>query len=430
MNLKELNISSVKNKNVLVRVDFNVPLQKTSTGEYQVKSTERIKATLETINFLTEHANKTILISHLGRPESKSDTKYSLKPVAKELEKLLKKPVVFLDDCMGENIENEIEKSPAGSVILLENVRYHKEENKNDKEFAKKLAKLADIYVNEAFSTTHRAHASVVAITDFLPAVAGFSLQKEVETFTQMLEKPKKPLVIILGGAKISDKVGAIEHLANIADIVLVGGAVANNFLKADGLETYKSYLEEASSDLKKQNKNYTDLACDLINEHKNEKMLLHGYIPLPKIMYPIDMIASKSIDESDPKKTMIVDLTKEENRTAEKNNENKDILFLDIGPKTIQLYQEIIKNAGTIFWNGPMGVFENPLFANGTKKIAASVALSCSHTLIGGGDTISAATYFGLEKQFTYVSAAGGAALEFLSGQTLVGIKPLLKQS
>lgn len=423
MNLKELTISSVKNKNVLVRVDFNVPLKKTENCEYKVQSTERIEAALETIHFLAEHANKTILISHLGRPESKSDTKYSLKPVAKELEKILKKPVVFLDDCVGADIESEIDDAESGSVILLENVRYHKEENKNDKDFAKKLAKLADIFVNEAFSTTHRAHASVVAITEFLPSLAGFSLQKEVETFTRMLEKPKKPLVIILGGAKISDKVGAIEHLANIADIVLVGGAVANNFLKAEGLETYKSYLEEASSDLKKQNKNYTDFACDLINEHKNEKMLLNGYIPLPKIMYPIDMIAAKSLEEKNHEHIINVDLT-----TEKQKNLSNDLLFLDIGPKTIQLYQEIIKSAGTVFWNGPMGVYENPLFANGTKKIAASIALSCSQTLIGGGDTISAASHFGLEKQFSYVSAAGGAALEFLSGEMLVGIKPLLK--
>ncbi len=424
MKLKLPQISDIKNKTVLVRVDYNVPLKKDSSGILRVANDERITASLETIHFLLKHVAKVVLTCHLGRPKSANDLKYSLRPIAEYMRTKLKLPVIFSKECIGKNAQKEVFLAKKGEIILLENLRFHSEEQENDTDFAKELAKLADVYINEAFSASHRAHASIVGITEHLPSFAGFGLEKEVSTFAKMMENPQKPLVIILGGAKISDKVGAIEHLAKIADIVLVGGAVANSFLKADGLEIYKSFIEDAPADLKKKNINYTDVASSLLEAHKNEKMLMDGYIPLPKIVYPIDVVAATSLDETNKNKTEIIDLTIDHTKMHE--HHNKGLLYLDIGPNTIKLYQEIISQAKTIFWNGPMGVWENPILATGSKKIAASVALNPGLSIIGGGDTISCATHFGLEKEYGYVSAAGGAALDLLSGKKLPGLTPL----
>lgn len=437
MILKLPKSSDVKNKTVFVRVDYNVPLktEKDDKGnEYiTVVNDERIKASLETINFLLKNDATVVLASHLGRPKSNSDSKYSLEPIAKYLNEVFNLPVKFVKNCIGNEVAealNSPDKSDDRRIYLLENLRFYEEEEANDHDFSKKLAEYMDVYIDEAFSTAHREHASIVGITKYLPAFAGFALEKEVSTFARMMDHPKRPLVIILGGAKISDKVGAIEHLAKIADIVLVGGAVSNSFLKADGFETYKSYIEDAPADLKKKNINYVDFACSLIEKHKTEKMLMNGYIPMPKILHPIDVIAAKSLDETDSKKTVIIDLLNENIISNQENSKNdKELLYLDIGPKTIRLYQEIIEQASTVFWNGPMGVWENPIFAKGTKKIAAAIALSGGETIIGGGDTIGAVNYFGLEKQFGYVSAAGGAALDLLSGKLLPGIKPILEK-
>lgn len=420
MKLKLPKQSDIKNKTVLVRVDFNVPLKKNKDGIFEVSNNERISASLETINFLLKNNSKVVLMSHLGRPESANDIKYSLKPVAEYMKKKMGLPVIFSKDCVGKIAENDVFVAKNGEIVLLENLRFHKGEQENEAGFAKNLSKLADVYINEAFSTSHRAHASIVGVSKHLPSFAGFAIEKEVSTFAKMMDDPDRPLVIILGGAKISDKVGAIEHLAKIADIVLVGGAVANTFIKAEGLEIYKSFIEDAPADLKKKNINYTDVACSLIEEHKNEKMLMDGYIPLPKIIYPIDVVAGYSLEETSKKRTEVIDLTKEN------GHHNKNLLYLDIGPNTIKLYQEIISNAKTIFWNGPMGVWENPVFDNGSKKIAASVALASGHSIIGGGDTIACANHFNLDKQYDYVSAAGGAALDFLSGKKLPGLIPL----
>lgn len=424
MKLKLPQISDIKNKTVLVRVDYNVPLKKDSSGILRVANDERITASLETIHFLLKHDAKIVLAAHLGRPKSEKDLKYSLRPIAEYMRTKLKLPVIFSKECIGKNAQKEVFLAKKGEIILLENLRFHSEEQENDTDFAKELAKLADVYINEAFSASHRAHASIVGVTEHLPSFAGFGLEKEVSTFAKMMENPQKPLVIILGGAKISDKVGAIEHLAKIADIVLVGGAVANSFLKADGLEIYKSFIEDAPADLKKKNINYTDVASSLLEAHKNEKMLMDGYIPLPKIVYPIDVVAATSLDETNKNKTEIIDLTIDHTKMHE--HHNKGLLYLDIGPNTIKLYQEIISQAKTIFWNGPMGVWENPILATGSKKIAASVALNPGLSIIGGGDTISCATHFGLEKEYGYVSAAGGAALDLLSGKRLPGLTPL----
>jgi 3-phosphoglycerate kinase len=423
MILKTPAISDIKNKTVLVRVDYNVPLNKDEQGILTVSNDERIIASLETIKFLLQHDAKVVLMSHFGRPSSAKDYQYSLKPVAQYMKNKLDLPVIFSKDTIGKETQKEIFVAKKGEIILLENLRFHAGEQENDAKFAKDLASLADVYINEAFSTSHREHASIVSVPKYLPSFAGFALEKEVSTFTTMMNEPNRPLVIILGGAKISDKVGAIEHLAKIADVVLVGGAVANSFLKAEGLEIYKSFIEDAPADLKKKNINYTDVACSLIEEHKTEKMLMDGYIPLPKIVYPIDVVAGHSLEEKNADKLEIIDLTKEN------GHHDKNLLYLDIGPNTIRLYQEIIQKAKTIFWNGPMGVWENPILAQGSKKIAASVALASGTSIIGGGDTIACVTHFGLEKQFGYVSAAGGAALNFLSGKPLPGLIPLEKK-
>lgn len=433
MKLKLPKISDIKNKTVFVRVDYNVPL-KTETDDagnekIVVVNDERIQASLETINFLTKNDAVVVLASHLGRPTSANDKELSLEPIARYMTENLNLPVKFVKSCIGKEVEdalNQVDRSDDSSpkIFLLENLRFYNEEEENDKGFSKKLAENMDVYINEAFSTTHRSHASIVGITHHLPSFAGFALEKEVATFAKMMSEPKRPLVIVLGGAKISDKVGAIEHLAKIADIVLVGGAVANSFLKADGFETYKSYIEDAPADLKKRDINYVDFASSLIEEHKTEKMLMSGYIPMAKILHPIDVIAAESLEEKNLKKTVVVDLLNDHDSKLD-----NDLLYLDIGPKTIRLYQEIIEQAGTVFWNGPMGVWENPIFSKGTRKIAAAVALSGAETIIGGGDTIGAVTEFGLEQQFGYVSAAGGAALDLLSGKMLPGIEPILEK-
>lgn len=441
MILKLPKASDIKNKTILVRVDYNVPLKKDDSGIMQVTNDERIVASLETIHFLLKHDAKVVLMSHLGRPEvphlsvkdstknqakiATTNRKFSLKPVAEYMKNKLNLPVVFSKESIGKNAQKEVFLAKKGEIVLLENIRFHAGEQENDSQFAKELTKLADVYINEAFSASHRSHASIVGVAKHLPAFAGFALEKEVTTFAQMMEEPKRPLVIILGGAKISDKVGAMEHLAKIADIVLVGGAIANTFLKADGLEIYKSFIEDAPADLKKKNIDYTDVASQLLEKHRSEKMLIDGYIPLPKIVYPIDVVAAYSLTEKNEQKTEVIDLTTD--HTKIHDHHSKGLLYLDIGPNTVKLYQEIISNAQTVFWNGPMGVWENPILENGSKKVAISIAHSSATTIIGGGDTIACATHFGLEKKFSYISAAGGAALDFLSGKKLPGLLPLV---
>lgn len=421
MKLRELTASAVKGKKVLVRVDFNVPLKEVG-GKTQVADNNRIRQTLETIQFLQQQQAVTLLVSHLGRPQGDSEENLSLEPVAKELEALLGSPVGFVPSTIGPETETAVAELMPGSVTVLENLRFDTGEKKNDPSFARSLAKLADVYVNEAFSTAHRAHASIVGITEHLPSFAGFAFAKEVNTFDQLMTKPKRPFVMIVGGAKISDKVSAIEHLTEIADAVLVGGGVANNFLKAEGFDIAKSYLQDAPADLEKQGVNYVDVAEELIEETKQDRLMIDGYIPLPKILYPTDVVAANSPES---KTSEIVELVNGNHEEAM----GKNLMYLDIGPKTIRLFKEIILQAGTIFWNGPMGVFENEEFALGTKEVAMAVAKSSATTILGGGDTIAAIRAFDLEDRYDYVSAAGGAALDFLSGKTLPGVVPLLEK-
>jgi 3-phosphoglycerate kinase len=408
---------------VVVRVDYNVALTKDSPPK--VKEDRRIRDSLATIRFLLKHKAKVVLLAHLGRPDGKRVAKYSLEPVAAHLEKLLKQDVLFLPETTGKLVRDGIEAAKPGSVIMVENLRFHNEETDNDSEFAKKLADLGDVYVNEAFSASHRSHASIVGIPKHLPAYAGFSLEREATQLASLMDKPRKPFVVILGGAKISDKVGALTHLAKLADIVLIGGAIANNFLKAEGFEIYRSFVEEATKVKDGSLQDYTKVAADLIYQHKTEHILIDGYIPLPKIIYPIDAIAAPSLETTHDSQVDIVDLS----HGMADTDENKKLLYLDIGPKTRKLYQEIIDGAGTIFWNGPMGVWENKLFAAGTRTVAKAIIDSSARTVLGGGDTIAAAHHFHYEYKFDYVSAAGGAALEFLSGKTLPGLKPLMQR-
>lgn len=430
MDIKLLTPKAIANKKVIVRVDYNVPLKEVK-GTLTVRDDKRIKNSLKTLHFLLENKAKIILISHLGRPKSKADKQFSLAPVAKHLQTELKLPVSFVDDCVGGKVKQAVKKLAAGQILLLENLRFYPEEKKNDKRFAKKLADLADVYVNEAFSNSHRAHASMVGIPHYLPKFAGFSLRDEVENLGLLIVEPQRPFVIVVGGAKIADKVEAVKNLSNLADIVLVGGGVANNFLKADGIEVHKSYLQDVSSDLDKENVNYVEFADKLMNENRTERILKDGYIPLPKILYPSDVIAAKPavMKSKDPKvppveKTELIDLYKGYKDTPD----DKDLMYLDIGPKTIRLYQEILLQACTIFWNGPMGVFEKSAFGRGTLEIARAIAKSGATTVLGGGDTIAAIKKFDLEDRYDYVSAAGGASLDFLAGKKLPGLEALEK--
>lgn len=411
MKLRSLAPTAITGKKVLVRVDYNVPLK-----NGKVADDSRIRLSLETIRFLQQHRAKIVLLSHLGRPKGQVDPTLSLQPVALQLQELLAQPVIFAPDL--ETAQSQASGLMAGQVMLLENIRFWPGEKKNDPKFAHQLATLGETYINEAFSASHRAHASVSAITKHLPAYAGLNFSQEVEHLSQLMTKPKRPFIMVVGGKKISDKVGAVVNLAKVADCVLLGGGTANNFLKAEGFEVFKSIVEEGGESKEKRPINYVKLAEDLIESTKQNRLLLNNFIPLPKILYPIDVIAATNPDSHT---TQTIDLVGETPPTT------KNLMYLDIGPKTIRLYQEVIAQAQTIFWNGPMGVFEQPLFATGTKDIARSIAKSGATTVLGGGDTIAAINQFELTDHYDYVSAAGGAALEFLAGKELPGVLPLL---
>lgn len=421
MKLQTPDRAVVNNKVVMVRVDFNVPLEE-HRGKQVVKDDRRLKDARRTISYLLDHGAKVVLIAHLGRPGGKKVAKYSLEPIAEYLQKKFHWPLKFVPNTIGDDVEQTIQDLHPGKIVLLENLRFHPEEKENNADFAKTLASYADIYINEAFSASHREHASIVGIPKYLPAFAGYSLETEAETLSSLMNKPKRPFVVVLGGAKISDKVGAIKHLAELADIVLVGGATANNFLKAEGFEVYRSYVEEKTTAKKGDDQDYTKIAARIIDEHKTEKVLKDGYLPLPKLVYPIDVVAAPSIDTHSKRDVEVIDLTHD----MEDQDENVQLLYLDIGPNTRKLYTEIIAGAGTVFWNGPMGVWENDLFSAGTKAVGKAIVNTKAKTVLGGGDTIAAAHHFHVENRFQYVSAAGGAALEFLSGKQLPGLAPL----
>lgn len=420
MQLKIFSPDDIAKKTVLVRVDFNVPLS--SDSPRVVQDDRRLEQSLPTIKELIKHQSKIVLISHVGRPKSPEDTDLSLKPIATHLEKLLKHPVIFVPKTIGETAASAIQEAPAGSVIVLENLRFHEGEKKNDRTFARELAALAEAYVNDAFSVSHRAHASTEAVTHFLPSFAGLGLAAEIKALSELRDNPTHPLVVVIGGAKISDKVEAVVNLSKQADMILTGGAVANNFLKAEGLEIHKSLIQDAPADLKQKGVDYINVAKDLLDQARTERVWVSDHHPLPKILYPLDVVAAPSTES---KETQVIDLT----HNAQDTKHDKNLMYLDIGPKTIQLYQEILKSAKTVFWNGPMGLWEQKIFSTGTKQIAQAIADSPATSIVGGGDTVAALDHFELTEKFSYVSTGGGASLEFLAGKELPGIIPLLKK-
>ena len=392
MNKKTVKDLDVRGKKVLVRVDFNVPLSKEEKGK--IADDARIKAALPTINYLSENGAKVILMSHLGRPKGEANPDFSLKPVADYLKNEYKDKFIFIpsDEVVDEKVKEEVNKLADGQIALLENTRYRKEETKNGEDFAKELASLADLYVNDAFGTSHRAHASNVGVASILPSAVGFLIEKEIEVMGKALEAPDHPFVSILGGAKVSDKIGVIENLITKVDTILIGGGMAYTFLKAMGKEIGKSLLEEDKM----------DLSLELI-----EKAKANGV----EILLPVDVVIADKIEAGVD--TEIVDI----------DDIPVDKEALDIGPKTVKLFAEKIKAAKTVVWNGPMGVFEIKEFSNGTNEVAKALADSDAVTIVGGGDSALAIEMAGLKDKITHVSTGGGASLEFLEGKDLPGI-------
>lgn len=392
MNKKTVKDIDVREKKVLVRCDFNVPLDE----DGKITDNRRIVASLETIKYLLEQNAKVILCSHLGRPKGEFNEKFSLKPVKDELSRLLQIDVKLSKDVVGEDSKRLIANMNNGDVVLLENVRFHKEEEKNDTEFSKKLAAFADIYVNDAFGTSHRAHSSTAGVANFLPAVSGFLIEKEINFMGNALKNPERPFVAILGGVKVSDKIGVIDSLLEKVDTLIIGGGMAYTFFKAQGYGIGNSVCENDK----------LDLAKNLLEKAKQKKV---------KLMLPLDTVVGKEFKKDTESKIV-------------KSNEIPDSWQgFDIGPETIKEYVNEIKNAKTVIWNGPLGLFEYEQFAVGTNEIAEALAQSSAVTIIGGGDSASAVEKAGLSDKMTHVSTGGGASLEFLEGKKLPGIECLM---
>ncbi len=381
----------IKGKRVFIRADFNVPID----DNLKITDDRRIRSTLPTINYAIDEGAKVILSSHLGRPKGKADPRLSLAPVAKRLQRLLNKEVAFAPDCIGSQTESLVSKMRNGDVLLLENLRYYQGEEKNDEEFARALSRLADIYVNDAFGTAHRVHASIVGITKFLPAAAGFLLKKEIEYLKGTIDNPVRPFVAILGGAKVSGKVGVLENLVEKVDKVIIGGGIAYTFIKAMGYEVGNSLVEE-----------------DMLETAQRIRKKLKGLGI--KFYLPVDCVISQSIELG--AETKIV-------TTLEIP---KGWRALDIGPASAKLFSEAIQDAKTILWNGPMGIFEIDAFSRGTFTIAHAVADAYALTIVGGGDTDLAVHKAGVSDAISFISTGGGASLQLLEGKELPGIAAL----
>ncbi|MCK9245331.1 MAG: phosphoglycerate kinase [Anaerolineaceae bacterium] len=386
-NKKMVTDLDVEGKKVIVRVDFNVPIK-----EGKITDDTRIRAALPTIEYLLDHGAAVILMSHLGRPKTKDDLQFSLRPVAEHLGTLISAPVKFAEDCRGEVARQAAASLMPGEVLVLENTRFHKEETKNDPEMSKELASLADLFVNDAFGSAHRAHASTVGIAEYIPAAAGFLMEKEIKYLGNAIADPVRPFVAILGGAKISDKIGVIENLLKTADKILIGGGMANTFLKAQGYEMADSLVET----------DVLETASDLLSRANG------------KILLPVDMVLGDAFDAEAELKTLPL------------GDVPAGWRLLDVGPETVKLFSGVIKDAGTVVWNGPMGVFEFPRFAQGTFEVARAVADSDAVSIIGGGDSVSAINQSGLSDQITHISTGGGASLEMLEGLELPGLAVL----
>ncbi len=387
MSVKDIDVAG---KKVLVRCDFNVPLK-----EGVITNDKRIVAALPTIKYLKENGAKVILCSHLGRPKGEWLPEFSLAPVAKRLSELLECEVRMSKDVIGEDAKDISATIKEGEVALLENVRYYKEETKNAPEFAKELASLAEIFVNDAFGTAHRAHASTTGVADYIPAVCGFLIQKEIDVMGKALDNPVRPFVAVLGGAKVSDKIGVITNLLEKVDTLIVGGAMAYTFLKAEGHNVGISLCEEDK----------LELASELLAKAKEKGVSL---------LLPVDHIAADKFDEN------------AEPVAVEGKDIPDGLMGMDIGPKSVELFKEAVKNAKTVIWNGPMGVFEFKNFAGGTFAVAEAIAETDCISIIGGGDSVAAVTKLGFADKMTHISTGGGASLEFLEGLELPGIAAL----
>lgn len=390
LNKKSIEDLQINEKKVLVRCDFNVPMN----GEGEITDDIRIKAALPTIKYIIDNNGKAILMSHLGRPKGEANPKYSLAPVAKRLSELLGKNVIFANDdnVVGENAKKAVNELNDGDVVLLQNTRYRKEETKNGEDLSKELASLADVYINDAFGTAHRAHSSNVGVSKLLPSGLGFLVRKEIEIMGKAIESPEKPFVAILGGAKVSDKIGVIENLLEKADSIIIGGGMMFTFLKAKGLNVGKSLLEEDK----------IELANELMKK-ADEKGV--------NLLIPVDTVVAKEFKNDTEFRTVNVEEIPE------------DMMGLDIGEETIKLFGNVVKEGKTILWNGPMGVFEMENFARGTEEIAKILSESNGTTIIGGGDSAAAVEKTGLADKMTHISTGGGASLELFEGKVLPGI-------
>ena len=386
--ISDLKDGELKGKRVLVRVDFNVPMDK----QQNITDDMRIRSALPTIRYLTDRGSKVILISHLGRPDGVTEA-LRMNPVAERLEELLGKKVIKLNDCIGKEVAAVISKMAGGDVVLLENVRFHPEEEENDADFSKQLAAIADVYVNDAFGTAHRAHASTEGVARILPGVCGLLIRKELEVMGKSLDDPQRPFVAIIGGAKVSSKIMVIRNLAQKVDTLIIGGGMIFTFLKAQGIEVGRSLVEEK-----------------FIRQAKEIWAELKAMAHL-KLIVPVDAVIAAELAAGAPSKVVPIDKIP------------ADMMGVDIGPGTVALFKETIRSAGTIIWNGPMGVFEIEAFARGTNEIAGALASSKAVTIIGGGDSASAVEKAGVADRITHISTGGGASLEYLEGKELPGI-------
>lgn len=391
MNKKTVKDVPVQGRRVLVRVDFNVPLD----DQGKITDDTRIQGNLPTIHYLLENGAKVILVSHFGRPKGQADRKWSLAPAAVRLSELLGQKVKLAPDCIGPEVTKLVDGLSEGEVLLLENVRFHPEEEKNTTEFARQLASLADLFVNDAFGVVHRAHASTAGVAAFIPAVAGFLLEKELTIIGKALQAPERPFVAIIGGAKVSDKIAVIEHLLGKVDALIVGGGMANTFIKAQGYAVGKSLVEEDK----------VELAAGLLKQAK-----AHGF----EIDLPTDVVVAKEFS------------AKAKSKTTEVSGIKVDEMALDIGAVSAEKFAARIVSAGTVIWNGPMGVFEIDQFAKGTERIAKAAADCRGITIVGGGDSVAAIEKMGLADQITHISTGGGASLELLEGKLLPGVAVL----
>lgn len=387
-NKKTIRDINVQGKRVLVRVDFNVPIK-----EGKVKDDTRIRAALPTLNYLLERGASLMLCSHLGRPKGGPSPEFSMKPVADYLAGLIGKPVAFVGNLVGPDVTAAAQALKAGEILVLENTRFHPGETKNDPELSKQLAALADVYVNDAFGSAHRAHASTEGVAQYLPAVAGFLMEKEIQYLGQAIADPKRPFIAILGGAKISDKIGVIRNLLKIADHVLIGGGMANTFFKAQGYPVGDSLVEDEAL------------------ETARELLSVGG----TRLRLPIDVVVADRFENEAESRVMPMGPVQDGWR------------ILDIGPETAAAFRKVIASAGTVVWNGPMGVFEMPNFAQGTYSVAQAIASSGATSIIGGGDSVAAVNQSGLAGKITHISTGGGASLEMLEGLVLPGVAALL---